>query len=137
MLRKRLLLHAGGLGEVELGPGCCFYVGRARRGLAQRVARHARGGALRWHVDYLRREAGVAGVLTTASLEECGLAAALAGLEGARVVPRFGASDCRCAGHLVCFEAEPRFDKGFLERWGLRESWPEAQAGIGRNGALG
>ena len=132
LIKKRLRLRAGRLGELELGPGCCFYVGRAKSGLAQRVARHVRGGALRWHVDYLRREAPVAAVLTTELLEECGLAAALGSLPGARVVPRFGASDCRCAGHLVCFAREPQLDEGFLKRWGLQEYG----RGIGRSDTL-
>ncbi|MDY6794328.1 MAG: GIY-YIG nuclease family protein [Actinomycetota bacterium] len=103
-------IHVGAWGVLELERGWYAYVGRARRGLGARLARHFRreGKTLRWHVDYLLRgtrleEAWVfpleAGECETArSLEEGG--ASREGLE------RFGASDCRCSGHLLFMGGE-------------------------------
>lgn len=107
ILRVRALrgFGAGAWGPADLKGGYYAYVGRARRGLAARLARHARreGKALRWHIDYLLRAAGLkeawifplgAGECAVARrLEERG--AVRGGLEG------FGASDCRCPGHLL------------------------------------
>jgi Uri superfamily endonuclease len=84
-------------------------VGSARRGRDARVARHRRPDKpLRWHADYLftRHPATRAWLLDT-PLSECELAALLraAVADGAAPAPdpapRFGASDCGCAGHLV------------------------------------
>ena len=120
----------GAFGSVTFARGWQAYVGSARRGRAARVARHRRADKpLRWHADYLftRHPATRAWLLDT-PLSECELAALLrAGVAGAAPgapvasggpasggrsapsgatatddpAPRFGASDCGCAGHLV------------------------------------
>ncbi|MBO2519621.1 MAG: DUF123 domain-containing protein [Firmicutes bacterium] len=89
-----------------LPAGLYAYTGSAQRALPARLGRHLAGGSARhWHVDYLRAEAQVVGadVWPEAPREaECELAARLAAsLPGAFRPPRFGASDCRCPGHLV------------------------------------
>ena len=95
-------IRIGALGARDFPAGVYLYVGRARRNLRQRVRRHMDGaGALRWHVDYLRREAEPIGALVAPGDDECALARRLASLPGAEVVPRFGSSDCRCPGHLI------------------------------------
>jgi Uri superfamily endonuclease len=119
---RRETIVVGALGPVTFARGWHAYVGSARRGRDARVARHRRAAKpLRWQADYLfsRHPATQAWLLDTL-LAECELAARLctlgrpeAGPGGAVVVPpeaagaivrvvgRFGASDCGCAGHLV------------------------------------
>jgi sugar fermentation stimulation protein A len=95
----------GRLGRVAVDPGTYAYVGSARRGLHSRLNRHRRRRKpLHWHVDRLTRVADVLAAITWSWCpgRECALARALeeTGL-GQVVAQRFGASDCRCAGHLL------------------------------------
>ena len=107
---RRSKLAVGSLGMVTLERGWYGYVGSASRARDARVARHlARGKSLRWHADYLFTAfpAERAWLVDGAS-GECELAGALATLPGAERGPRrFGAGDCRCAGHLVRFARRP------------------------------
>ncbi|MGC9393698.1 MAG: GIY-YIG nuclease family protein [Anaerolineae bacterium] len=96
----------GALGEWTLPAGLYFYVGSAwgPGGLAARVRRHLRGGTVRrWHIDYVRAWAKPVVVwLAPYDHDECAWAAYLLESKQARViVPRCGASDCRCAAHLL------------------------------------
>jgi sugar fermentation stimulation protein A len=87
--------------------GDYVYVGSAQRGLDARVRRHRRlDKRHRWHVDDLRRACRwlEARLLPGARGQECALAEQILALDGAeRVHAGFGASDCRCAGHLIRF----------------------------------
>jgi Uri superfamily endonuclease len=70
---------------------------------------------LHWHVDYLLHAARShiieAWTMKGATCRECDWANAAMQLTGASiVVPRFGASDCRCATHLVGFAKPPNVD---------------------------
>jgi len=112
--RGRSLRH-GVLGDLRLEPGYYAYVGRARRGLPARLARHARRGGegkrLHWHVDFFLEVAGLEEVwVFPLGAGECALAAALEESGGDRRGLRgFGSSDCRCPGHLLFFgRAKPR-----------------------------
>ena len=110
---RRETLGVGALGAVGLERGWYAYVGSARRGRAARVARHMRADKpLRWHADYLfgrhaASRAWLVDVPATALAQpaECALVAGLLGAEprARRASPRFGASDCGCAGHLLWF----------------------------------
>lgn len=98
-------ISAGALGALEMRGGYYAYVGRARRGLPARLARHARreGKRLHWHIDYLLEAATLQEIwVFPLGIGECELAARLeeggASREG---LLGFGASDCRCAGHLL------------------------------------
>lgn len=107
-LREPARLRVGSLGEHTLAAGWYVYTGSAfgPGGLAARVARHRRGGALRWHVDYLARKAELVDVvlLPDEVRRECEHAQSVRALPGASVpIPRFGASDCRCPAHLAYF----------------------------------
>ena len=64
---------------------------------------------LRWHADYLFTAFPAERAwLVDGADGECELAGALAALPGAERRPRrFGAGDCRCAGHLVRFTRRP------------------------------
>jgi sugar fermentation stimulation protein A len=79
-----------------------FYVGSAQRNLSARLERHSRKRkTLRWHIDYLSTKAEMLGAITIAGQREleCKLAKKL-GSMFELAVPGFGASDCRCGGHL-------------------------------------
>jgi len=108
---RRTAIAVGSLGQVSLERGWYAYVGSAARGRRARVARHLTAEKpLRWHADYLftafpPRRAW----LVDGAAGECELAAGLAAPPGAARLPaRFGASDCRCAGHLVRCARRPR-----------------------------
>lgn len=99
------VIQVGALGRIEFFHGSYFYIGSAARGLERRLARHKalRSKTLRWHIDYLRRKSRWEGAAAFPSDGgECLLARNVAAImEGVVAYPRFGASDCRCAGHLV------------------------------------
>jgi Uri superfamily endonuclease len=109
-LARNATIVAGRLGTVELPRGLYVYVGSARRGLAQRVARHQRlarskTGKCHWHIDRLLIHAGarLEGVELAPGGEECALSKRIADAPGVGVpVPGFGATDCRqgCPAHL-------------------------------------
>jgi sugar fermentation stimulation protein A len=110
-LENDVAIRAGGLGRVELRSGVYIYAGRAKRYLRQRLARHIRGdGKTHWHIDHLRRVAEVSQVFVSPALDECAIASALAEAPGAEVIRRFGASDCRCEGHLVRVSSLPQIN---------------------------
>jgi sugar fermentation stimulation protein A len=101
-LLRRRRIQVGRLGQFLFEPGFYFYVGSAQRNLSLRLARHARRRKpLRWHMDYLSSLATMIGAVIVPGprQRECELAEELAG-QFELAVPRFGASDCRCPGHL-------------------------------------
>jgi Uri superfamily endonuclease len=107
---RRSLLPVGSLGEVTLERGWYAYVGSAARAREARVARHLACEKPRhWHADYLFTAFPAARAwLVDGAAGECTLADALVALPGAERRPRrFGAGDCRCAGHLVRFARRP------------------------------
>ena len=96
------LIRVGQLGQLHFRQGVYFYVGSAQRNLSKRLERHGRKKkALRWHIDYLSAKAKMLGAITIAGPREleCQLAKKLGGMFEL-AVPGFGASDCRCGGHL-------------------------------------
>lgn len=101
-LPKAQQISVGKLGRFYFRQGVYFYVGSARRNLSARLERHSRSEKpLRWHIDYLSAKAEMLGAITIAGTRtrECELAEKLAGMFEL-AVPDFGASDCRCSGHL-------------------------------------
>jgi Uri superfamily endonuclease len=107
---RRSELAVGSLGKLKLERGWYAYIGSAARAREARVARHlAREKPLRWHADYLFTAFPANRAwLVDGATGECELAGALAALPGAERLPRrFGAGDCRCAGHLVRFVRRP------------------------------
>jgi len=90
-----------------------LYVGSALGpgGLTARLARHLRACKRpHWHVDYLLQRARIVEVwgIQNALRRECDWAQAAMQLPGANIVsPRFGASDCRCASHLIALSTQP------------------------------
>jgi Uri superfamily endonuclease len=95
----------GRLGAHHFPRGYYTYTGSARRGMRARLHRHVHGAVTRhWHIDYLRPHVCVLGwqVYADDSQPECRLNTRLA-RQGRVVVPKFGASDCRCASHLLYY----------------------------------
>lgn len=127
-LPQALTLPVGRLGEVEFPAGWYVYVGSARGsgGLAARVGRHLRRAKrVHWHVDRLLAWAEVREVWGRAgdASTECAWAAALAQVPGARRWPLgFGASDCRCPGHLIAFPEAPEAEA--FRALGAQRLWP-------------
>ena len=100
-------ITVGRLGRFRFAAGLYLYVGSAQRNLSARVMRHGRRGKVhRWHIDYLSAHARMVEAITLDGPKslECRLATALSN-RFTRPVPRFGASDCRCEGHLFYSKA--------------------------------
>lgn len=95
-------IAVGKLGRFLFREGIYFYVGSAQRNLSARLERHSKKTkSLRWHIDYLSAKAQMLGAITMAGPRrcECEVANKLAGMFEL-ALPDFGASDCRCGGHL-------------------------------------
>lgn len=104
-LPEAVHVDIGALGPHRVEAGLFGYVGSARRGREARIARHLQREKRRhWHIDYLRPAGDIVAVtrIDEPNWRECELVEHLIQrLGGNRVIPRFGASDCRCGGHLV------------------------------------
>ena len=101
-LDKPINIEVGSFGRYEFAPGYYFYAGSAKKNMTSRLDRHAScEKPLRWHIDYLSIHATMLGaiVLEDFDITECELAEELA-LLYQRAILRFGASDCKCSGHL-------------------------------------
>ena len=115
------------LGCVRFPPGYYVYTGSALGGLAKRLGRYLRPDRrIHWHIDHLLAAAEIKEIQVLLSGEkslknqeesiglqnpsercECFWANQVLSKPNASVVvPRFGASDCRCASHLAFFGAE-------------------------------
>jgi len=108
-LTRARRIAIGRLGRFAFPAGVYLYVGSAQRNRDARLARHARRRKpLRWHIDYLSTKADMLGaiLLPGRKARECAVAEELARTV-ARPVARFGASDCRCGGHLFHAPALP------------------------------
>ena len=106
-------LTIGRLGKFTFPAGWYAYAGSARGpgGIQARLARHRRSSKrLHWHIDYLLQVSHLekSWTIECTVRPECAWAAAVGQLPGALIaVPRFGASDCRCPGHLINFPTCP------------------------------
>ena len=103
---RPVCLRVGGLGRIAACAGHYLYVGSARGpgGLRARVSRHLRVSIRpHWHIDHLRQHTDPLKVwlLAEPSSQEHNWTGVMHGGRGIEIaVPRFGASDCRCASHL-------------------------------------
>ena len=108
-------IKIGKLGTFFFKKGYYIYVGSAQRNLSQRINRHKnKKKILRWHIDYLIKYASL---LCVKSYEfskkyECALCQYLSKLHNAEILSSgFGASDCKCATHLLFFRKKPEINK--------------------------
>lgn len=112
-LAHPVTIQVGRLGRFLFPAGRYIYTGSALNGLERRIARHRRRHKrLFWHIDYLLEYARIQGAVLYPTRErgECALnAQVLARPEARVVVRRFGASDCRCAAHLVYLDKPIRW----------------------------
>lgn len=112
-------LQIGCLGTFDFAAGWYAYVGSAfgPGGLRGRLKHHlAPVTKPHWHIDYLRAAAPVREVWYCASeirYEHQWADMLLARPDTTIPVPRFGASDCKCASHLVYLSARSTKNSGF------------------------
>lgn len=117
-LPKAQNISVGKLGRACFQKGTYLYVGSAQRNLQARLRRHGRKKKpLRWHVDYLSSRAQMIGAVAFEGPREyeCELAKKL-GEMFETVMPGFGASDCRCGGHLFYVAEPPKDIESVLSR---------------------
>jgi len=94
-------ITVGSLKSILFSPGYYTYAGSALSGFKTRLNRHLkREKKPHWHIDYLLKEAAVAGLILIETTDrlECTIARALNTRFDA--ITGFGASDCRCPSHL-------------------------------------
>ena len=111
----------GELGRARLRKGLYLYtgsaLGRGNASLERRLERHARPSKKKWwHIDYLTSRpfccvSGAVYIISTRRLE-CRVSRCISEeLNVLPVLPRIGASDCNCEGHLL----GPDFRLGYAE----------------------
>jgi Uri superfamily endonuclease len=104
-LKKNQKIKVTKWSETYFSSGCYLYVGRAKRGLKKRLERHLRKDKkLFWHIDYFLGRAEVMEVwIKLDSLDECRRVSQIRKFLENSAIPqkKFGASDCRCSGHLL------------------------------------
>lgn len=129
-------LPVGALGEHRFEAGYYAYIGSAYGpgGLAARIQRHLKAAARKtrhWHIDYLLPHITVVSVgwSKDGRSSECEWATVLEAC-GDRLPPRFGASDCRCGGHLIASKSGSIMDLGKLLPGGLHVISTEPCGGI-------
>ena len=106
-LERDRSITVGRLGVMTFSSGIYAYCGSAMAGYRGRVGRHfSKDKKIRWHIDYLLREAEPVGAFLVHGGEgvECSLGALLSRLEGSEPVVGFGCSDCSCVSHLYHIE---------------------------------
>jgi len=111
LCRKPICVRFGSLGRVRLRRGRYLYtgsaLGRGAVSLEGRLRRHQNPSKkLRWHVDYLTSHpkcvfAGAVYVASDRRLECAVNRRIIRELKATPIIPKIGASDCRCEGHLL------------------------------------
>ena len=106
-------IQIGKLGRFKFPKGYYIYVGSAfgPGGLNARLTHHFKPAVKpHWHIDYIKKKA----VITNIRIDESGIrlehqwASILQERKDATIpVPKFGASDCKCASHLFHFQDMP------------------------------
>jgi Uri superfamily endonuclease len=100
-------IKVGRLGTITFMSGTYLYAGSALGpgGLSGRIHRHLRPQSQKqfhWHIDALTSQSSITDIWYSASpqRQECVWGEILS-MVGDRIAQGFGASDCRCAGHLI------------------------------------
>jgi Uri superfamily endonuclease len=114
---KRIVV--GRLGNITFKPGTYLYTGSALGpgGLSGRIHRHLRPESQKrshWHIDAFTSQGAITDIWWSVSpqRQECAWGEILS-MAGDRSVPGFGASDCRCAGHLVWLQDAESVDRAW------------------------
>ncbi|WP_042346633.1 GIY-YIG nuclease family protein [Bacillus massiliigorillae] len=101
-LNEDINIAIGAKGFQQFTKGDYIYIGSAKKNILRRVERHYKlDKPLRWHLDYLRPYCTITKIQSYDHPEgECSLAATFA-KQGEVWIKHFGASDCKCNGHLI------------------------------------
>lgn len=114
ILDRRRSILVGSLGRISFPCGSYAYVGRAKKNITARIARHRREKkTFHWHIDYFLRYARIVRVVTFSFSEEgeCRAGEYFRTAPGVTIAGnRFGASDCRCPSHLFYLGDTPKID---------------------------
>ncbi len=117
-IARELLI--GRLGSIDFPQGYYAYAGSAlgSGGLNARVCRHLRLASkkrIHWHIDHLTSVGCIEEAWCMAGSQrwECTWADILS-QNGRRLPPRFGASDCRCPGHLILLDSADEVENTWL-----------------------
>ncbi|PKK83539.1 MAG: DUF123 domain-containing protein [candidate division Zixibacteria bacterium HGW-Zixibacteria-1] len=103
-------VRIGALGIINFETGFYIYTGRAQKGLQMRVQRHLRHRKKKFrHIDYLLEKLEIVDIFYFhGRLDECIINMdSLKSLKNARIIKKFGSSDCRCPGHLIWTDERP------------------------------
>jgi Uri superfamily endonuclease len=111
-LPENVSIVIGKKGRFRFPKGYYIYTGSALNGLEKRVERHLKKNKKHfWHIDYLLDFASIKEIFffTNGKFDECALNLKMLEKPEAQIImPKFGASDCSCATHLVFFEKIPK-----------------------------
>jgi|Deesub1362B_J571_1020462.scaffolds.fasta_scaffold00061_2 sugar fermentation stimulation protein A len=110
-------IRVGSIGSIHFRRGYYLYVGSAMGSLSTRINRHLRKKKpLRWHIDYLVKEADYIKALPIRMLEplECLISEAIRETADDSI-KGFGTSDCRCESHLYWMKKNPIMNEKFIE----------------------
>ena len=118
-LDQLIRIKVGPLGIISFRSGTYLYTGSALGpgGLSGRIQRHLRPESQKrshWHIDALTSQGAITDIWWSVSpqRQECAWGEILS-MAGDRAAPGFGASDCRCAGHLVCLQDAESVDRAW------------------------
>jgi Uri superfamily endonuclease len=113
-------LLIGRLGSIYFPQGYYAYAGSAlgSGGLNARIGRHLRLVSKKrivWHIDHLTSVECIeeAWWMAGSQRQECTWADIMSQI-GRRLPPRFGASDCRCPGHLIWLDTADEVENAWL-----------------------
>ena len=116
--------------SVQIGPkrivmesGVYLYVGSAKKGLEQRLARHMKKRKkCFWHIDYItsRRDTNVMAIYLS-PYSECETLTAVNQL-GSLFGRKLGSSDCKCPSHFVKVD---KVDAKMLKNWFTAKGFAE------------
>jgi Uri superfamily endonuclease len=139
-------IRVGKLGSTVLSVGLYVYtgsaLGRGAMSLEKRLARHfATSKKARWHVDYLTQRkacsARVAVCLRSRRKLECTINEAIGACLNAKpVLPRIGASDCKCPGHLLQVNSAKRRETVLRDLQGIYSGFGESFTCSSLNGSI-
>lgn len=112
-------IKVGRLGIITFRTGTYLYAGSALGpgGLSGRIHRHLRPESQKrshWHIDALTSQGSIMDIWWSVNpqRQECAWGEILSTV-GDRTAPGFGASDCRCAGHLVWLHDAESVDRAW------------------------
>ena len=110
-LSKPVSIQVGKLGRFSFPAGQYIYIGRAKKNLEARLARHQRKDkTCHWHIDYILQYGNLKTTKTYDGDDECGLARFLASQPGVTIpVRKLGSTDCSCDSHFFKWDDRRNF----------------------------